>query len=200
MTGTPSLGTDDPAPADGLSGPQSCQDLFLAFNRLSMQGFGGVLPVAQRVLVDQLRWMDRATFLQLLSLGQVLPGPNIVNIAVIYGDRCMGWRGALAALSGLMLAPLALVLLLAWFMRLGGDSAPLSGALRGMAVVSAGLIISMAIKSWPTLRRNAMGMPICIGIAATVIVLVGLLRLPLAHVIFTVGPAAWCIARWKLRS
>lgn len=200
MTGTASLGESDPASTEGISGPRSYQDLFFAFNRLSMQGFGGVLPVAQRVLVDQLRWMDRAAFVQLLSLGQVLPGPNIVNIAVIYGDRCLGWRGALAALSGLMLAPLALVLLLAWFMRLGGASVYLSGALRGMAVVSAGLIISIAIKSWPTLRRNAMGMPMCMGIAATVIVLVGLLRWPLAQVIFTVGPAAWCIARWKLRS
>jgi len=164
-----------------------------------MQGFGGVLPVAQRVLVEQLGWMDRAGFVQLMSLGQVLPGPNIVNMAVIYGDRCMGWRGSLAALSGLMLAPLAIVLVLAWIMRLGGTSAHLSGALRGMAVVSAGLIISIAIKSWPTLRRNVMGMPMCIAIAGTVVALVGVLRLPLAYVLLSLGPIAWGIARWKLR-
>ncbi len=189
-------GLNPPPPAPG---PQSLRDLFFAFNRLSMQGFGGVLPVAQRVLVEQLGWMDRAGFVQLMSLGQVLPGPNIVNMAVIYGDRCMGWRGSLAALSGLMLAPLAIVLVLAWIMRLGGTSAHLSGALRGMAVVSAGLIISIAIKSWPTLRRNVMGMPMCIAIAGTVVALVGVLRLPLAYVLLSVGPIAWGIARWKLR-
>lgn len=182
------------------SGPQSLRDLFLAFNRLSMQGFGGVLPVAQRVLVDQLGWMDRAGFVQLMSVGQVLPGPNIVNMAVIYGDRCMGWRGAMAALAGLLLAPLAIVLVLAWMMRWGGTSVHLNGALRGMAVVSAGLIISIAIKSWPTLRRNVMGMPLCMAIVASVVVLVGLLRVPLAYALLTVGPVAWSIARWKLRS
>ena len=184
----------------GGPGPQSLRDLFFAFNRLSMQGFGGVLPVAQRVLVEQLGWMDRAAFVQLMSVGQVLPGPNIVNMAVIYGDRCMGWRGALAALAGLLLAPLAIVLVLAWLVRWGGTSEQLSGALRGMAVVSAGLIISIAVKSWPTLRRNVMGLPLCMAIAASVVMLVGLLRVPLAYAILSVGPIAWVIARWKLRA
>ena len=93
--------------------PASPTALFLAFTRLAMQGFGGVLPVAQRELVDRLGWLSRAEFLEVLAVAQVLPGPNIVNMALMIGDRFHGWRGAAAALGGLMCAPLLIVLLLA---------------------------------------------------------------------------------------
>jgi chromate transporter len=79
---------------------RSPADLFRVFNRLALQGFGGVLPVAQRVLVEQQRWLSREQFVETLSLGQVLPGPNIVNMALMIGDRFFGLRGALAALAG----------------------------------------------------------------------------------------------------
>jgi chromate transporter len=72
-----------------------------------------VLPVAQRVLVEQQRWLSREQFVETLSLGQVLPGPNIVNMALMIGDRFFGLRGALAALGGLLTAPLLIVLVLA---------------------------------------------------------------------------------------
>jgi chromate transporter len=70
--------------------PASPGELFRVFTRLAMQGFGGVLPVAQRTLVDQEGWLDREQFLELLSVSQILPGPNIVNMALILGDRHFG--------------------------------------------------------------------------------------------------------------
>jgi hypothetical protein len=70
-------------------------ELFRAFNRLALQGFGGVLPVAQRELVERQRWLSREQFVETLSLGQVLPGPNIVNLALMIGDRFFGLRGAI---------------------------------------------------------------------------------------------------------
>ena len=76
--------------------PLAPRDLFVAFTALAMQGFGGVLPVAQRELVDRRGWLTREQFLETLSIGQVLPGPNIVNVALMVGDRFYGWRGALA--------------------------------------------------------------------------------------------------------
>lgn len=78
------------------SRPARVADLFWAFNRLALQGFGGVLPVAQRELVDRLQWLTHQQFLELLSLSQVLPGPNIVNLGLILGDRFLGWRGGVA--------------------------------------------------------------------------------------------------------
>jgi chromate transporter len=85
----------------------------LRFTWLALQGFGGVLPVAQRELGRAQRWMTREQFVEVLSVGQVLPGPNIVNMALMIGDRFFGWRGAVAAVAGLLLAPLLIVLVLA---------------------------------------------------------------------------------------
>lgn len=179
--------------------PGSPAEIFLAFNRLALQGFGGVLPVAQRELVERLHWLDRASFLELLSLAQVLPGPNIVNLAVIYGDRCMGWRGALAALGGLMLAPLAVVLMLTLAVRWGQSMDWIGNALRGMAVVSAGLVLGIALKSATVLRRNPLGWPVCAALAATVALLVGMGRWPLAAVLLSVGPLAVIMAWFRMR-
>lgn len=179
--------------------PGSPTEIFLAFNRLALQGFGGVLPVAQRELVDRLQWLDRAAFLELLSLAQVLPGPNIVNLAVIFGDRSMGWRGALAALGGLMLAPLAVVLMLTLAVRWGQSVTWIGDALRGMAVVSAGLVLGIAMKSATVLRRNPLGWPVCAVLAAAVALLVGLGRWPLAAVLLSVGPLAVIMAWFRLR-
>lgn len=180
-------------------GPGSPAALFFAFNRLSMQGFGGVLPVAQRELVERLGWLEKSEFVALLSLGQVLPGPNIVNMALIFGDRCFGWRGAFAALAGLLAAPLALVLLLTVIVQRAGHAPWVADALRGMGVVAAGLILSTAIKVASTLRQNRLGMALCALLLALTVLTVGLLRWPLAAVMAGLGPLAWALAWWKLR-
>ena len=67
--------------------PASLADLFLAFTSLALHGFGGVLPWAQRTLVEQRRWLSREEFLELLAFGQLLPGPNIINLGIIVGHR-----------------------------------------------------------------------------------------------------------------
>ncbi len=183
----------------GVERPDSPGELFRAFNHLALQGFGGVLPVAQRELVENRRWLTKVEFLELLSLGQVLPGPNIINMALIYGDRQFGWRGALAATSGLMLAPLAIVLLLAVLVRQGTAYPFIADALRGMSVVAAGLILSTAVKLSGALRANCMGLSTCVAIAVTTVVAVAFLHWPLVWVLAGVGPAAWFAAWWKLR-
>ncbi len=144
---------DDPPPAAERQ-PASPAALFRVFNRLALQGFGGVLPIAHRELVERERWMTPPQFVELLALGQVLPGPNIVNMSIIFGDRHFGWRGALAATAGLLCLPLliavALTLLYAQF-----ASHPLvTGALRGMGAVAAGLVIATALKLLGTLKSS----------------------------------------------
>jgi chromate transporter len=67
--------------------PASAADLFFTFNRLALQGFGGVLAVAQRELVERKQWLSREQFVEMLALSQVLPGPNVVNLALMLGDR-----------------------------------------------------------------------------------------------------------------
>lgn len=188
--------SDTPLP---LQQPASPAELFRAFNRLALQGFGGVLPVAQRELVERRRWMSREQFLETLSVGQVLPGPNIINMALMIGDRFFGWRGIVAALGGLLCAPLLIVLLAA---ALYGQFATLpvvAGALRGMGAVAAGLIIATGLKLMPTLKKNPMGVPACVAFGALTLLGVGALRWPLAAVVLGLGLPAMALAWWRLR-
>jgi chromate transporter len=186
------------APMPARRAPASCGELFLAFQRLALQGFGGVLPVAHRELVERLHWMTDREFVELLALGQVLPGPNIVNVALIFGDRHFGWRGALAACAGLMLGPLVIVLALVSLYRLYAEEPRVAGALRGMAAVAAGLILGTAYKLSATLKKNALGWPLCALLALATLVAIGVLRWPLAWVVLGLGPVATAIAWYRL--
>lgn len=187
---------DDDAAA--LRTPASPGELFRTFNALALQGFGGVLPVAQRVLVEQRRWLSREQFVEVLSLGQVLPGPNIVNVALMIGDRFFGLRGAAAALLGLLTAPLLIVLLLAaLYSQLAGVPA-VAGALRGMGAVSAGLIIATAFKVMPTLKASPLGRPTAAVMVLLSALAVGWWRVPLVWVVLGLGAVSMALAAWRL--
>ena len=105
------------APAEGDAGqrpqPHSLSDLFISFTLLALQGFGGVLAVVQRELVEKKRWMTREEFVEDWAVAQIMPGPNVVNLALMIGDRYFGLRGAMVALAGMLTLPLLVVLALA---------------------------------------------------------------------------------------
>jgi chromate transporter len=178
--------------------PDSPRELFFAFNRLALQGFGGVLPVAQRELVERRRWMSREQFVEMLSIAQVLPGPNIVNMALMLGDGFFGWRGAAASMAGLLLLPLLIVLMLAALYGQLSDIPIVAGALRGMGAVAAGLVVSTALKLGPTLKKNVLGLWPCLGFALLTLLLVGGLRWPLAGVVLGLGSLSMWLAWWRL--
>ena len=184
---------------EALAAPGSKLELFTAFTSLSLQGFGGVLPVAQRELVERRRWLSKEQFVEMLAVSQVLPGPNVVNLALMFGDRCFGLRGAFAALAGMLLAPMLIVLALTALYGHYADNPVVTGALRGMGAVAAGLIISTGLKLLTTLKRNAMGLPICLGFGAATILATAWLRLPLVWVILGLGSLAIAVAWAKLR-
>lgn len=183
---------------EALRAPASPGQLFRVFNALALQGFGGVLPVAQRELVEHQRWLTKEEFLAVLSIGQVLPGPNIVNMALMIGQRFFGLRGAFAALAGLMIAPLAIVLLLAAAFGQVSSVPMAVGALRGMGVVAAGLVISTAIKLAAPLRKSPIGLAACALIGVITFVGVGMLRWPMVWVVLGLGSAAMAFAAWRL--
>lgn len=190
---------DDGAAADApRPRPASLLDIFLTFNRLALQGFGGVLPVAQRELVERCRWITRQEFVEMLSVGQVLPGPNIVNVSLMIGDRFFGVRGALTALAGMLTLPLVIVLLLAALYSGFSDQPVVSGALRGMGAVAAGLVIATALKLMASLRRTPLGLPLAGALLLTTVLLIGALRWPLLWVIASLGPLGVALAWWKL--
>jgi chromate transporter len=170
--------------------------VFLAFTLLGLQGFGGVVVVAQRVLCEDRRWLTRGEFVELLAVGQVVPGPNVCNVAIMLGDRFFGWRGAAAALGGLLLVPFAVALALAALYTHWASLPQVAGALRGMGFVSAGLILGTALKLAAALRGSPMGVPLSVAIGAAAFGLVGLLRVPLAWVLLGLGSMACAIA-WR---
>ena len=179
------------------SQPHSLSDIFFTFNALALQGFGGVLSVAQRVLVEQKRWLTQAQFVEILSMGQILPGPNVVNMSLMVGDRHFGWRGALAALGGMLLLPMVIVLMLTALYTQFADQALASGALRGMGAVAAGLILATGFKLLASLKTNVLGLPVCLILAALTFVAVAVLRWPLVWVLLGLGSAAVAGAWWR---
>lgn len=187
----PALADDAP-----LRQPASCAEVFRVFNRLALQGFGGVLPVAHRELVERERWLSPQQFVELLTLGQVLPGPNIINIALIIGDRQFGWRGAVSACAGLLLLPMVIVLALATAYQQFADHPQVAGALRGMGAVAAGLVIATAVKLSRTLKTNPLGRPVGIALALATAVLVGGLRWPMVGVVLALGGLGMALA-WR---
>jgi chromate transporter len=177
--------------------PSSLLDLFLTFTLLALQGFGGVLAVAQRELCERKRWLTHAQFVEILSIGQVLPGPSVVNVALIIGDRYFGWRGAFSALAGMMTLPLVIVLALAALYVEFAQLAAVAGALRGMAAVAAGLIIGTALRLAASLRGTPIGGVATVTLATASFVAVALLRWPLVWVLLALGAVgmAWAWRR-----
>lgn len=176
--------------------PASAAEMAWVFNRLALQGFGGVLPVAQRELVERERWITREQFVEMLSVAQVLPGPNVINLAVIIGDRFFGLRGVVAAMGGLLLAPLVIVLVLAALYGQLARVPVVAGALRGMGLVAAGLVIATALKLAPTLNKSPLGRGAAYGLAAATLVTVGLLRWPMVWVVLVLGACGMALA-WR---
>lgn len=176
--------------------PASATDLFVAFNRMALQGFGGVLPVAQHVIVERERWLDHEAFLGTLALAQVLPGPNVVNMALMIGDRFFGLRGACAALTGLLAAPLVIVLALAALYARFAELAVVAGALRGMGAAAAGLVLATALKLLPGLARNPLGRPLALTLIGATLLSVGALRWPLVGALVSLGGVAVILA-WR---
>jgi chromate transporter len=170
-----------------LNRPNSKLELFIGFTLLALQGVGGVLAVAQQELVERRKWMSKTQFLEEWSIAQIMPGPNIVNLALMLGRQHFGFYGAVSAVAGLLIAPLILVLLLAILFGGVSDSPAAQGALKGMGAVSAGLIIATGLKLGSTLKHNPLGLRSAWLLALAAFVGVGLLRQPLAWALPALG-------------
>lgn len=188
-----------PPPAPDHPQPHSLTDLFVSFTLLALQGFGGVLAVVQRELVEKKRWMTRDEFIEDWAVAQIMPGPNVVNLSMMIGARSFGLKGALAALAGMLTVPLIIVLLLALLYAQFLDHPGITGALRGMAAVAAGLIAATGLKLFGALLSNALGLRLCVAFGVTCFVAIALLRWPLIYVLLGLGSVACGLAWQKLK-
>lgn len=185
--------TNEPRPQ-----PKSLSDLFVSFTVLALQGFGGVLTVVQRELVEKKRWLTREEFVEEWAVAQIMPGPNVVNLSLMIGSRYFGFKGAMAALAGMLAAPLVIVLLLALLYAQFEGHPGVQGALRGMSAVAAGLIAATGLKLISALHANVLSLPMCIGLGGACFVATALLRWPLAYVLPALGVLACVVAYRRL--
>ena len=166
-------------------------DLFRGFFGIGIIGFGGVLPWARRMVVDQRRWLSAAEFLDMLALCQFLPGPNVANLSVALGTRFHGASGALAALSGLLAAPVMIVVGLGTLYARYGGLPLVRHAFTGLAAAASGLVISMACRiAWPIRKQ-----PLAITVATTAFIAIALVRLPLLPTMLLLASASVLLHR-----
>jgi chromate transporter len=165
--------------------------LFFAFAKISLAGFGGVLVFARRRIVEQQRWMTADEFNETYALCHFLPGPNIVNLSVVFGSRFGGIPGAFAAFAGLLGPPVMVVTLLAALYAHFGEIDALRRILAGVSCAAVGLLISAVFRMMtPLLRRRDL---VGLGLLAAVFAAIGLARLPLAAVLLVAIPLSIAI-------
>ena len=182
------------APSAGPAGPPAVSfgGLFLGFFELALSSSGGALAPAHRILVDKRGWLTDREFAEILGLSQVLPGPNIVNVAIYVGARYHGAVGAALAFAGLLLAPLLVVVPLVLLYAQSGQNDLVRGAFRGVAAAGAGLMLTTGIKVALPYRHT----PRAVLLAGLAFVGVGLLHWPLLAVVLVLGPCG-IVAAWR---
>jgi chromate transporter len=168
--------------------------LFLGFSSVGLSGFGGVLPFARRMLVEERQWMTAEEFNAQLGLCQFLPGPNVVNLAVLVGKRYCGLPGAVVAPVGLLAGPLVIVLLLAMLYDRYGSLSQVQGMLRGIAAVGCGLLFAMAWRMGMALKDK----PIFLPFTALTVTAIAFMRWPMPLVMVAGLIVSGGIAYWRL--
>jgi chromate transporter len=170
-------------------------DLFLTYGRIGLSGFGGVNAWARRVLVEEKRWLSDQDYAETLGLGQVLPGPNSLNAAIMIGDRFHGTAGAIAAPVGMFGGPLVLLAGLAMFYDAYGEVPVVRALLAGVAAAAAGMVMGTAAKMTQKLKPP----PALLAVGLCALLAAGVARMPLPYVVLGLAPfgiaAAWLALR-----
>lgn len=183
--------TDVVAEADRRPCPVRLGELFGGFFAVGMLGFGGVLPLARRMVVERRRWLSAAEFTDLLALCQFLPGPNVVNLSVALGGRLRGRAGACAAIAGLLGGPTLTVIALGAVYGRFAHVPLVARAFEGLAAAAAGLVLATALRIAAPLRHRPGG----IAVALAALIGVAVLRWPLPLVLLVLAPVGVLLAR-----
>jgi chromate transporter len=171
-------------------------ELFLAFFKITLSGFGGTLPWTRRMFVEEKRWLTAQEFNDVYALCQFLPGPNIVNLTAVFGSRMRGPTGALAAWSGFLLLPFCVMLAAAMLYERYGEVEAVRRVLTGIAPAAAGLIIATVAKMAAPMFGKLGPAPFVVVATA---VAIGLMRWPLLWVMLTMVPVSIGLAWWVRR-
>lgn len=158
--------------ADGPARTVSKSELFLGFLKIGVLGFGGIAPWARHVIVEERGWLSEKEFAAVLGIGQILPGPNTMNAAVLIGDRFQGVIGVLLCLAGQMALPLVIVTTLGVVYERFAAIPEVQAALVGAAASAAGLVLGTAIK----MARKLKPTPLALAISLLAFAAVGVME------------------------
>lgn len=193
-----------------VRGPQGVGliELFLLFSRLGLSSFGGgVSAWMHRTFVEQRGWLDEKEFSAALALGRIMPGANIVNLAVLIGQRLRGAPGAVAAATGLIIGPSLAAIGLAIAYRHFAGAIVLRAALEGTAIAAAGLLIGMGVMSGTriisleaTTRSHAAHGMGALAVMAAMFVLIGVFRFPTVPTVLCLAPFSIALALFTARN
>jgi chromate transporter len=171
-------------------------ELFVGFLLIGLMGFGGIQASANYVIVERNKWLTPREFVELFGVCSILPGGNFLNVTVMLGDRYQGPLGSIVGLSALLLAPLLILLGLAYGYQTFSHLPDVEAAVAGAAAAAAGLIIGTSARLIAGLRR---GWPSVVFGVAT-FAAVGLLRVPLVWVLCLIVPLSVAVALLRLRA
>lgn len=187
MSANPPPAPDTLEPAAAAS-PPGLWALFVAFAQMSLAGFGGVLVWARRAIVEQHRWMTPEQFNETFALCHFLPGPNIVNLSVVFGARFRGVPGAVAAFAGLLGPPVVIITAMAVIYAHYGEMEMLRRTLGGVSCAAVGLLFAVILRMMlPLLKKRE---PLSLALMAAVFVAVGIVRWPLPAVLLVSMPVS----------
>ncbi|MFI5019889.1 MAG: chromate transporter [Dongiales bacterium] len=181
------MGNMESTPPDDRSPPQPVSLLAIAllFARVGVTSFGGGLSAwIYLEVVHRRRWLREEDFFSGLTLSQIMPGVNVVNLTLYVGQRLRGGAGVAVAMLAFLLPPMVLIVVLAGIYDRIGDNPWVHQALGGMAAAAAGLTVSMGVKAGQGLRRR----PRLAIILIATFVTVGVLRWPMIPVVLCLAP------------
>jgi chromate transporter len=161
--------------AAATSAVPSVANIFTGFFMVGVRGFGGVLPWARRTIVEERKWLTATEFAEVLGLCQFLPGGNIINVSVAVGARFRGAAGSIAAVLGLMVAPVAIVVGLGAIYDQFAEQPIVRRAFAGLAAAASAFVLTASIKIAAPLRGRWLAM----AIVAITFVAIAVIRLPL---------------------
>ena len=132
----------------------SNKELFTGFMKLGLMGFGGVLPLAHQMVVEDRKWLSTEDFTNLLGVCQILPGGNIINMAVAIGYEFHGIKGAVSSVLGLIFAPTIIVILLYELYAQFQNIPTIKHMIEGLAAAAAGLLFAMGLKMLKPIMKS----------------------------------------------
>ena len=172
---------EDTAPAPTL------RELFIGMLQVALSAFGGGLSAwSQRIVVEQRRWMTNEQFLTGLTVARLFPGPNQINMAVYIGTRFRGLRGALVALTGMVLIPFTVLMALGVAYFWLHETPAIDRVLAGVVAAAAGMALSMGFKILDEYWHDHIALLLALGVFIAMDVFL-LRRVP---VVLVSGPLA----------